>query len=417
MLGTLKRLFRKDADNSTLKDPAEWLAEALLGGSRTASGVQVTSLKAMGVPTVFACVNRIAGTVASIPLNLYRRLPHGKELAVNHPLHYLMHDSPNSEMTSVDLRHTMQSTLSLRNNACALLVRDGMGDLVEVKPIEPCDITWERDESKQLIYRVEGNVVPSSRILHLHGLSQNGVCGLDTVGTAREVIALAIALQDNAARFFGNGSRPGVILEHPNTLTDGVAKRIRESFESIYRGNQNAYRTAVLEEGMKVARSRSENKDSQFLESRRYQDNQICQVFGVPPHKVAILDRATFSNIEQQNIEYVQDTILPQLRIWEQNLNRKLLTPEQRRLYFFEFNVDGLLRGDTKTRYESYNLAITSGWMNRNEVREKENMNRVEGLDEFLTPVAVAQPSSNDKSDNDDAQHATANDDTDDAEE
>ena len=355
--------------------PEKWFIEALLGQMKTAAGVNVTPLKAVGVSTVYGCVNRISGTVASLPLKLYRREGRGKIAAVDHPLYWLLHDSPGDDMTSVDFRRAMQGNLTLRQNAVAIISRDGMSDVAELVPVDPADLEIKKGESNRIEYWIKNERYESSRILHLKGFTLNGVAGLDPVYSVREVIGLAIALQDNAARFFGNSSRPWGTLEHPKTLSKEAAKRLKDSFDKVHKGVDNSSQLAVLEEGLKFVVQRQNNTDSQFIESRKHQDTAICQVFGVPPHKVGILDKATFSNIEEQNIEYVTDTVLPYLRIWEQVLNQKLLTKKERKSFFFEFSVDGLLRGDFLKRMQGYAIGRQWGWLNPDEIREKENMN------------------------------------------
>lgn len=366
---------------ATLGTPDQWLIDAILGGLSSAAGVTVTPIKALGVSTVFACVNRVGQSIATIPLKLYRNLPEGGRVeAREHPLFSLLHDSPNPEMTSGDFRRAVQSHLTLRSNGYAYIVRDGRGQVAELWPIDYADVQVRRNVlTKELEYLVRGEATSAEKILHLRGMTVNGAVGLDNVTTARDTIALAIALQDNASKFFANGSRPGSILEHPGVLGDDAAKRLRESFERLYKGNENAYKVAVLEEGLKFVSNRTDNKDSQFLESKKQQALEICQVFGIPPHKVGILDNATFSNIEHQNIEYVQDTLLSNCSTWEQSLNMKLLTPAERRVYSFGFVLEGLLRGDTKTRYEGYAIARNWGWLNADEIRAYENMNPLPG--------------------------------------
>ena len=362
------RLYAPDAD----------LVAAILGGLSSASGVTVTPLKALGVSTVFACVNRVGQSVATIPLKLYRTLPDGGRVeAREHPLYTLLHDSPNPEMTSGDFRRAVQSHLSLRNNGYALIVRNGMRQVAELWPLEYADVQVRRATVAPfaLEYTVRGTVYQADSILHLRSMTTNGIVGLDTISTARDAIALAIALQDNAGKFFANGSRPGSILEHPGVLGEEAAKRLRDSFEGLYKGSENAYKVAVLEEGLKYVSNRTDNVDSQFLESKKQQALEVCQLFGIPPHKVGILDNATFSNIEHQNIEYVQDTLLSACSAWEQSLNMKLLTEVERRTLSFGFVLDGLLRGDIKTRYEAYAIARTWGWLNADDIRALENMN------------------------------------------
>lgn len=374
--------------NASLSNPDREILEALIGMSNTASGVTVTPIKAMAVSTVYACVNRIAGTVASLPLKLYRRGATGSvEEATDHPLYRLMHSRPNDEMTSVTFRRTMQANKSLRNVSYAFIVRNGLGEVTDLTPIAPQDITLERATSNSpLVYRVRGTIVQASQILHLKGLSMDGVVPMDLVGTAREAIALAIVLQDNAARFFSNSSRPGAVLEHPGKLSPEAAKRLRESFEKNYKGSENAYKVALLEEGLKLASNRAHNTDSQFEESRKRQALEITQFFGLPPHKVGILDNATFSNIEEQNLEYVVDTIGLEVAEWEQTLNNQLLNPEEQKTLFFAFKMEGLLRGAIATRYAAYAIGRNWGWLSPNDIRRMENLNPIKGGDAYDIP-------------------------------
>jgi len=361
----------------------------------SAAGVAVTPAKALGVSTVFACVNRVAQSVSTLPLKLYRTLPDGGKVeAREHPLYSLLHDAPNPEMTSGNFRRAVQSHLTLRNNGYALIVRDGTGRVTELWPIEYSDIQVRRDTATgELQYMLKGAQISASKILHLRGATMNGILGLDHVSFARDTIALAIALQDNASKFFANGSRPGSILEHPGVLGDDAAKRLRESFERLYKGSENAYRVAVLEEGLKFVSNRTDNSDSQFIESKKQLALEICQTFGIPPHKVGILDNATFSNIEHQAIEYVQDTLMPAITEWEQALNQKLLNEVERRTLSFSFVLDGALRGDTKSRFEAYAIARNWGWMSADDIRALENLNPLpDGIGEiYLQPLNMVE--------------------------
>lgn len=373
----------------------------MIRGISTASGVSVTPLTALGVTTVYACVNRISGTVASVPLKLYRALPGGgKEPANKHPLYHLLHDSPNPEMTSVDFRRTVQAQLSLRNNGYALIVRNGLGEVIELQPINPSDVSVSRtDGNGPVVYSIGGEQYPAEKVIHLRNLSSNGITGLDTISVARESIALAVALHENAARFFGNGCRPGGILESDFELDAEQQSHFREQWNKLFSSkNKGQHKLAILAKGMRYISQRMDNDAAQFLESRKQQAIEICQVFGVPPHKVGILDKATFSNIEEQNIEYVVDTILPQLRVWEQTLNMRLLTERERGEYFFEFNVEGLLRGDIGKRYAAYAIGRQWGWLSSDEIRERENMNPLpdDKGKIYLEPMNMREAGTND---------------------
>jgi HK97 family phage portal protein len=402
MVRSLAKIFsRKQGQPVSLLENDWWLQE-IFRGTKATSGVSVSPLKALGVPTVYACVNHIAKDVAKLPLKLYRRNGQGKDEATDHPLYALLHDGPNEEMTSIDFRKAMQSNLSLRQNAVAIISRDGRGQVAEIYPVDPADLKLHKEKNQPLDYYIDGIKQDRSRILHLKGFTHNGVAGIEMVNLVQDVIGLAIALQDNASRFFGNGSRSGGILSHPGSLSDAAFDRLRKEMETKHAGVHNAYKLMILEEGLKYEASRIDNDKSQFIESRKHQDIAICQIFGVQPHKVGILDRATFSNIEQQNIEYVVDTLLPELRTWEQALNTRLLRPQERGEYFFEFNVDGQLRGDFKSRMEGYAIGRQNGWLNADEIRSLENMNPLpDGLGQrYLEPLNMT-PAGEQQNEND----------------
>jgi HK97 family phage portal protein len=384
---------------ATLTDREFW--DEIFGYLKTASGIDVTPIKAMGVSTVFACVHAISRSFSTLPLKLYRRLPTGGQVeAQDHPLYSLLHDAPSGEMTSADFRGAVQANATLRQAGYALIVRDGLERIVELRPIANSDIRQDRDAAGTLGYWLRENGAEvwcqARSILSIRGLTFNGITGADIITTARECIGLAIALQDNAAKFFGNGSRPGAILSHPKTLSKEAIARLKESVDAQVTGKK-AFSTLVLEEGLVYAAQRADNDKSQMLESRVQQDKAICQIFGIPPHKVGILENATFSNIEEQSIEYVGDTILPWAVRWEQSLNQKLLTPEERRAgYFFGFVLDGLLRGDIATRYMAYALGRQWGWLCVDEIRGKENMNPLpDGKGQiYLQPLNMGEPGS-----------------------
>lgn len=386
--------------NATLATPEQWLVEALLGGLRTKSGITVTRDTALGVATVFACVNKIAQAVSCLPFQVYRRLPGGgREPATDHPLYSILHDEPNPEMTSIDFRTAMQSNLTLRRNAIAIIIRDGYGRVAELWPVDAVNYSLRRDAAtKRLVYTVDGKEYGPESILHLRQATFNGVVGLDAMTQAREAIALAITLQDNAARFFANASRPGGFLEYPGVLKDEEVKRLKKSFEESYKGTENAYKLAILEHGMKFVASQTDNEKSQLNESRMFQSKEIARIFGVPPHKVGILDNATFSNIEHQSIEWVSDTLLPIVTAWEASCNMRLLTRDERGTYFVKLNLSGLLRADIKTRFEAYGIGRQWGWLCADEIRELEDQNPLpDGLGKMYLVPSNMVPAENAK--------------------
>lgn len=356
------------------------LGEDIGLGLPSTAGVRVNEESALRVTAVYACVRVIAETVASLPLPLYRRLERGKEKVTEHPLYPVLHDMPNPEMTSFTFREVLMTQLLLWGNAYAQIVRDKRGQVLELWPLLPAGMELVRDEkTKQLVYRyAEGMKTieyKAEQIFHIPGLSFDGVKGLSPIAVAREAIGLALATEEFGSRFFGNGARPGGILEHPGVVKD--PEKLRKSWEEVYKGLQNSHKIAVLEEGMKYHEIGIPPEDAQFLETRKFQLNEICRIFRVPPHLVGDLERATFSNIEHQSIDFVVHTIRPWLVRWEQSIVKALLLPEERKLYFPRFNVDGLLRGDFKTRMEGYAIGRQNGWYSANDIRELEDMNPI----------------------------------------
>lgn len=381
---------------ANLKDPPEWLMAALIEaggfGGVSATKQTVSPLTILGVATTYACVQCLADAVASIPLDLMK--PDGlggKVLATDSTLYSLFKYEPNSDMSPFDFMSAMQFSLSLRNKAFAEIVRDSDGDVGKLYPIEPKRVTVKRTADKRLYYSVQTDnevlAMSSDKILHLRHMTDDGISSSDLARLLPEVFGLALALQDNAARFFGNGSRPGGVLEHPANLSAEAQKRLVDQFDN-QASAARAYRTILLEEGMKYAKTRSENKDSQFQESREYQDLQICKIFRVPPHKVGITSSQPRANVEQENISFVVDVVRPQCILWEGALNQKLLSKEERdQGYEFRFRISDMLRGDIKSRYQAFALGRQWGWLSINDIRREEGLNPVEGGDSYLTPL------------------------------
>jgi HK97 family phage portal protein len=248
----------------------------------------------------------------------------------------------------------------------------------------------KQDPDYTVWYEVDGVRREARDILHVAGLSFDGFAGVSVATYARETLGLAMATEAHGARLFSAGALFRGILQHPGKLKDDkAARRMRESFDEAFRGD-GAHQTALLEEGVKYEKIGMTAEDSQFLGTREFQAHEIARWFRMPPHKVGLLDKATFSNIEHQALEYVVDTLLPWLVRWEQRCSVSLLSKSEQDEYFFEFLVDGLLRGDQAARYKAYKDAVLTGFMSRNEVRAKENLNPEPGLDEFLTPLNMA---------------------------
>lgn len=363
----------------------------------------------MNFSAVFCAVNIIAGSIASLPLQLYRRDANGgKEPERSHQLYDLLHNKPNSEMTSYVFREILQEHLLLKGNAFAEIVPDRLGRPVELWPVNPDAVKIRRDENNKIFYEVREDatalrIVPAERMFHIPGLGFDGRVGYSVLHKARETFGLGLAMEEFQARFYGQGTNVGSVLEHPGHLTDEAHDRLVKDIQEQRGGLGNAHRAMVLEEGMKLNKMGMPLDDAQFLESRVFQIGEIARWFNLPPHKLKELSRATFSNIEQQQIEFVQDSIRPWAVRWEQHIAWKLLRPEERRVLFAEFNLDGLLRGDTKSRMEAHAVMRNVGIYNANEIRAKENDNPIDGpagemywrplnMGDANEPVEVVEP-------------------------
>ena len=346
----------------------------------TASGKTVNERTAMQTTAVYACVRILAETIASLPLNIYRSTGNGKEKAIDHQLYYLLHDEPNPEMTSFVFRETLMSHLLLWGNAYAQIIRDGRGKVLALYPLLPDRMTVDRTTEGQLYFEYRKDtgyvILRPEDILHIPGLGFDGLVGYSPIAMAKNAIGMAIATEEYGSKFFANGASPGGVLEHPGVVKDPA--RIRESWNAVYQGSGNAHRIAVLEEGMKFQSIGIPPEQAQFLETRKFQTEEICRIFRVPPHLVANLDKATFSNIEHQSISFVVHTIRPWLVRLEQGMNKALLSPSEKGQYFVGFVVDGLLRGDYSSRMQGYAVGIQNGFLSPNDVRALENMNTIE---------------------------------------
>ena len=354
----------------------------------TTSGKAVTERSAMQMTAVYSCVRILAEAIAGLPLHLYRYGEDGsKEKALDHPLYALLHDEPNPEMTSFVFRETLMSHLLLWGNAYAQIIRNGKGEVMALYPLMPNRMTVDRDEQGQLYYEyrttqddahtMKDSVVRLSPrdVLHVPGLGFDGLVGYSPIAMAKNAIGLAIATEEYGSKFFANGATPGGILEHPGVVKD--PERVRESWNSAFGGSANANKVAVLEEGMKYTPISISPEQAQFLETRKFQIDEIARIFRVPPHMIGDLEKSSFSNIEQQSLEFVKYTLDPWVCRWEQSMQRALLKPDEKTLYFLKFNVDGLLRGDYQSRMNGYAVGRQNGWMSANDIRELENLDRI----------------------------------------
>lgn len=356
---------------------------------RTTSGKPVNERTAMQTTAVYACVRILAEAVASLPLHVYEyQNDGGKKLVHDHPLYYLLHDEPNPEMTSFVFRETLMSHLLIWGNAYAQIIRDGAGRVLGLYPLLPDKMDVQRDDKGNIYYvysrnsdenpmfKEYGNIrLKAEDVLHIPGLGFDGLIGYSPIAMAKNAVGMTLACEEYGASFFANGANPGGVLEHPGVLKD--PSKVRESWNSVYRGVNNAHKIAVLEEGMKYQQIGIPPEEAQFLETRKFQINEIARLYRIPPHMVGDLDKSSFSNIEQQSLEFVKYTLDPWVIRWEQSLQRSLLLPGEKGKYFIKLNVDGLLRGDYQSRMNGYAVGRQNGWFSANDIREMENMNPI----------------------------------------
>ena len=383
-MGILNGIFRS-RDKPTNRTAGS--AYSFFLGNST-SGKRVNERSAMQMTAVYSCVRILSEAVASLPLHFYEYSGDGsKAKATNHPLYFLLHDEPNPEMSSYTFREVLMTHLLLWGNAYAQIIRNGKGEVVALYPLMPDRMKVDRDEKGMLYYeyRMSTEDAPTMQngtvkleswdVLHIPGLGFDGLVGYSPIAMAKNAIGMAIACEEYGAKFFANGAAPSGVLEHPGTLKD--PSRVRESWTQTFGGSSNANKVAVLEEGMKYTPISISPEQAQFLETRKFQINEIARIFRVPPHMVGDLEKSSFSNIEQQSLEFVKYTLDPWVSRWEQAMVRSLLSAEEKKKYFIKFNVDGLLRGDYQSRMNGYAVARQNGWMSANDIRELENLDKI----------------------------------------
>ncbi len=369
---------------------------ALLGGARSSAGVAVSEDSSLRNTAVLACVRILSNSVAMLPLPVYRRLaPRGKERATEHPLYALLNEQANAEMTAFELRRWLVQHVLLYGNGYAEIDWTPGGQVRALWPLLSAQTRIERvGGALQYHYTLPNGrtiTLPAWRVLHLRGLTGNGVEGYSVIrALMHEAVGLGLATQEYGARFFGNGARPGIVLEHPGVLSDRAYKRLQESWASAHEGLTNAHRLRILEEGMRVNTISVPPEEAQFLETRKFQVTEIARAFGVPPHLIGDMERATFSNIEHQYMEFLQFSLGPWLKQIEQTIHAALMRRAERQEYFVEHVRDAILQADTTTRYQAYALGRQWGWLSVNDIRELENMNPVADGDEYLVPLNMA---------------------------
>ena len=381
----LSSLFR--SRDKPIKDRTSGSAYTFFMGGSTA-GKNVNERSAMQMTAVYACVRILSEAIAGLPLHMYRYKDEGgKEKATGHTLYHLLHDEPNPEMTSFVFRETLMTHLLLWGNAYAQIIRNGKGEVIALYPLMPNRMTVNRDSNGMLYYEyqtmkedaptMKGAVyqLDPSEVLHIPGLGFDGLVGYSPIAMAKNAIGLSMAAEEYGAKFYANGAAPSGVLEHPGVLKDPA--KVRDSWNAAFGGSSNSHKVAVLEEGLKYTPISISPNEAQFLETRKFQIDEIARIFRVPPHMVGDLEKSSFSNIEQQSLEFVKYTLDPWVVRWEQSLYRALLSSDEKNTYLFKFNLEGLLRGDYQSRMQGYSIGIQNGFMCPNDVRELENLDLI----------------------------------------
>ena len=363
---------------------------------RSVSGMRVSPDSAMRLAAVYACVRILSETMASLPLVVYRaRADGGKDRVTDHWLYRVLGKKPNRYQNPFEWREMLQGHLALRGNAFCQILTNGRGEVTELIPIHPDRVRLELLAQGDYRYRIQNAagqemVLRRGEVWHLRGLSSDGLLGLSPIELSRESLGMALAAQEYGARFFSNDAKPtGGWIEFPGNFKDSEAKRVfRESYQAAQSG-ANRGKVLVLENGMKFHEVGVTNKDAQFLELRKLQITDIARLFRVPPHMIADLDRATFSNIEQQSLEFVMHTMTPWAERWEASIEADLMLDGDE--LEVEFDFANLMRGDAASRSAYYQSGIQNGWLTRNEARVAENLNPIKGLDQPLRPLNMVE--------------------------
>lgn len=369
---------------TTLKAPATWLLDIL---GITPGEIQVNETTALQHGAVYSCVKVLSETIASLPLHVYERNGNTRQINSAHHVDFILSNQPNRWMTSFIFREIMMTNLCLNGNAYAFIERNGGN--------KPISLHWLNKEDvdivsykKDIYYKVKDQgIVQLEDMIHIPAFTLDGIVGLSPIAAARENIQLGLASQKFGHHFFKNGANLNGYITVPEVLTDEAYDRLKNSWDQRYSGHGKSSQTAILEQGSKYERIGIPPEDAQFLETRKFQVNEIARIFRVPPHMIGDLEKATFSNIEHQSIEFVTHTIRPWLVRWEQELNRKLFRQDERGKMYVKFNTNALLRGDAKARGDFYARLFNVGAISQNDIRALEDMNAVEGGDRYFVPL------------------------------
>ncbi|MCV3469923.1 phage portal protein [Campylobacter sp. CNRCH_2015_0814] len=342
---------------------------------------------------VIAAISNISETIASLPLNLYKKEKNGSVLAINHPLFNLIKIAPNETMTPFTLIEAFMVQMLIYGNGFLYPMRKRNGQICSIELIENKDISLFKQSGKYFYsaYSSNGSVVLSyDEIVNVPYHTKDGVNGIAPLRKSKTTAKLATAIEQHGLSFFQNGAFTSGVITVPNELSDQAYDRLKKSFKENY-SQKKAYNISILESGSTFTQTTSANKDSQFIESKQFQIIEIARLFNIPPHKLGDLSRATFSNIEQQETNYMVQTITPLTTKIEQAFNRFLLTKSEWGKYYFKFNINAILRADSASRWESYTKALNNGVMSINEVRALEEMNPISNGNEHLIALNLGK--------------------------
>ena len=394
----LKAMFEKRASIENPSVPInEQTLDNLFNGVATAAGVQVNEDNAMSLSAVWACVRILSESVASLPLSVYTHKKGAKVKLDDHPVTRLLQKAPNKETTPYAFRETVQAHASTWGNGYAFITRNRMGQPLELMQLLPHATRALRTKDGSLIYETNiGGVIyriVAADIVHIAGIGYDGLTGYSPIQKHKQAIGLGLAAETYGAKFFGGDAVVQGVLQLPGKLSDTTS--LASSWKDAHGGLGNANNIAVLEQGAEYKKIGIPPNDAQFLETRKFQLTDIARIYRIPPHMIADLERATFSNIESQDIQFVKYSLMSHLIRWEQELTRKLLSENEQKKMYIKFNIDAFLRGDTKARYEAYQIGRNTGFLSINDIRRHEDMNEVAGGDEYqLVPVGTQTPNS-----------------------
>ena len=382
----------------SLENPATPLTgEDLADYVSTLSGESVSEDTAMKLAAVYSCIYILSSSMAQLPLHVMRKKNGVIEKATDHPAYYLLHDNANQWQSSYDWRELKQSHVAGWGNGYSRIIRNKRGVIESLEPAYPWETTLVNNAGRW-VYAVndadEGPLsVSPENMIHIKAIGSKSKMGKSLIRQHADTIGLGISALSYGNKFFGGGGRPTGIVTTKGLLTSDSWKRLKESWKAAavaLKASDN--KTLLLPAELDYKSMTVSPEEAQFLETRKFNRSEIAGLFNVPAHMINDLEKATFSNISEQAIQFVRHTMMPWVVKWEQEINRKLFTEAERRAgYYAKFNLSGLLRGTPKERAEFYHFGIVDGWMNRNEARVFEDMNAREGLDEFLVSVNASQ--------------------------